>query len=264
MGKGYKSLNVCMYCGSTENLTKEHIVNYGINGELTLKNSSCKSCNGITSRNEESVLRGQMGQARIVGGLRTRNPENRPDSIKINVSSVTGESEELDVPIKEATAFLHIPLFTEASFLSGGKRKAGAEVCGFDTLYFGENPKDFLLKENYHGITDRVRIDVHAFAKLLAKTAYAFYVAEKGLFPRSESPALALMNGELRDTSIWVGSSFQPLAKKTSELHQLETKVVKIRTGKEVEIVRVQLFAPAGTCIYEVVVRAAKWRLYLK
>jgi hypothetical protein len=47
----------CIYCGSTENLSKEHIVPLGLGGEDVLYDASCGWCRDATSRIESRLLK---------------------------------------------------------------------------------------------------------------------------------------------------------------------------------------------------------------
>lgn len=66
----------CVYCGSTESLTDEHIVPHGLKGPWQLLKGSCQACNQITSAFEKRVLREQFILPRAVLGLPTYHPKN--------------------------------------------------------------------------------------------------------------------------------------------------------------------------------------------
>ncbi len=40
----YQEVGSCIYCGSTDNLSNEHIIPYGLGGNLELPKSSCSRC----------------------------------------------------------------------------------------------------------------------------------------------------------------------------------------------------------------------------
>jgi hypothetical protein len=56
----YRPVGYCIYCFGTENLTREHIVAFGLNGTAVLPAASCDRCREITSAFELQVLRGSM------------------------------------------------------------------------------------------------------------------------------------------------------------------------------------------------------------
>ena len=74
----------CIYCGSTENLTDEHIVPHGLSGKWQLLEGSCQDCAKITSRFEESVLRKQLILPRTALSLPTYHPKKRPKNFSFD------------------------------------------------------------------------------------------------------------------------------------------------------------------------------------
>lgn len=264
MSKKFEPVHVCIYCGGENNLTSEHVVPLALNGDLELPKSSCLKCNAITTTFEQKSLRGFMRDARAVGKFKTRRPKERPTEINLDFIRTDETTERAAVPVAESLAFLHLPIFEEALFPYGHKSSRGAKIKGIETLKFGGDVKKFILDRNLSGISKTTKIDVYAFAQLLAKTAYSFYVGVKGIFPMDESPALALIKGDVKDASNWVGSTFLPISSEDSKsLHRLATKEVIQKDGGVVDVVLIQFFASEGTCTYEVVVRATGWKRYL-
>lgn len=77
-GPIYPPAHVCIYCGATKDLRKEHIIPYGLFGDLLLLKASCEPCQKITSKLEAFVLQ------KILGGHRKKfnfqsytKPKNR-------------------------------------------------------------------------------------------------------------------------------------------------------------------------------------------
>src|SRR5689334_21781727 len=71
----------CIYCGSKENLTSEHIIPFSLGEKLELKGASCKVCADITSKFERTVARVMLGNFRIKFSAPTRRPRKRPSSL---------------------------------------------------------------------------------------------------------------------------------------------------------------------------------------
>lgn len=59
----------CIYCGSTDNLTREHVVPRGLGGPWLLLKASCKKCARITSDFEGGVLGGILYSGAYEVGL---------------------------------------------------------------------------------------------------------------------------------------------------------------------------------------------------
>ena len=73
----YPFIDKCIYCGSEEDLRKEHTIPYSLNGLLLLKKASCETCATITSRFEGSFMHDTLEVARAVMQYQTRRPKNR-------------------------------------------------------------------------------------------------------------------------------------------------------------------------------------------
>jgi hypothetical protein len=63
-------LGYCLYCGSTENLSREHIVPYAFLGNWVLQQASCGRCAEITGKLELACARDLFGEHRAQLGLR--------------------------------------------------------------------------------------------------------------------------------------------------------------------------------------------------
>jgi HNH endonuclease len=71
----------CIYCGEKEGLSDEHVIPYGLGGNLILRKASCHTCAKITSNLELRLLRGQWWPYRKTLEIQTRSgnyPKYRP------------------------------------------------------------------------------------------------------------------------------------------------------------------------------------------
>jgi len=73
MLKQYPPVNRCIYCGSQEDLSKEHILPYALGGRLVLPRASCSRHRDLTSEIERKVARGMYGDYRDSEGIQTRH-----------------------------------------------------------------------------------------------------------------------------------------------------------------------------------------------
>jgi hypothetical protein len=250
----------CIYCGSTADLTDEHVVPYGLAGDrLILEKASCQSCARITSRLERDVLRGFMLRARTVVGLPTRRRKQRPKTFTLEAGD-GHKMQTFALPVADYPAFLQLPRLVSPGFLTGRPYADGVSFDGCDILHFGKDPSQVAKELDVRTIQVTDCVDVPAFARMLAKIGYAFAVFERGPFPLGEVPVLPLILGEVNKGSAWVGSAeYQTEMEKRGAPWVLGT-YEGTRLDERVVVARVKHFANAGAIGYEVVVR--RWRQF--
>ena len=253
------SAGLCIYCGRTEELTDEHVVPFGLGGNLVLPDASCSECNKITSAFERRVLRGFMEDARVAGGFPTRRPEERPTSIPIQIKT-DGQFESVQLPTSEALGMLVLPTLERNAFLAGKPVTHGVKVVGTQMIAFGKPPKDVATALNTRTLQSTAHVDATSFVRMLAKIGYSFAVASIGPYPLSEVPLLPLIQGKADDGSTWIGSAdyrIEGIEDKKPQ-HALGLVWVSGACGdvaEKVLVARVKLFASSGATGYEVVVR---------
>lgn len=256
----YSAVNHCIYCGNTKDkLTDEHIVPFGLNGNLILPRSSCTNCAEITSKVELRVLRGFLELGRRAIGVSSRHkkrekPSTAPVKFIVGQARIDGE-----MPIDGGFHTIHLPVFTTPLML-GGKAKdsepSSIEVAGIDTLHIGDAGSK-LQEHRATGIEIQSKIDIWSFVRMLSKIAYSYYVAEKGAFPQEESPALRIAINEQSYAKQWVGClEDHPLTKPGSKaLHLLDITEIMGEDNSVCSVVRIKLFSATSGPTYAVVVR---------
>jgi hypothetical protein len=69
----YPAANRCIYCGATDvELRREHVIPFGLGGNIIFPRSSCKECERITGAFEQFCLRSMMGNFRVRYDFPTR------------------------------------------------------------------------------------------------------------------------------------------------------------------------------------------------
>jgi hypothetical protein len=250
----------CIYCGSRNKLSDEHIVPFALGGRLILPKASCPECAKITSAFERKVLHaeGFMQSARVVGKFQTRRPKRRPKKVLLTIKKAQ-EFESIELPIEHATAFLDLPMLPRAAFLDSRPPVKGVTIYGMETIYFGKAPQEVATNLGAREIQDAVNLDATSFVRMIAKIGYGFAIGTQGLFPTSESPVIPLILGSADDGSTWVGSADYRLNvedKKPMHALGLVSQDGILNGGRiTVLVARVKLFASSGATGYEVVVR---------
>jgi hypothetical protein len=250
------SINRCIYCGATEGLTDEHVVPFALGGRFVLPDASCLLCAEVTSEFERRVLRGFMHDARVAGNFPSRHRKQRPKTLPLQIDRAgTFEQVHLDAP--QHPALLILPLLAPPGFLLGRAPEIGVTCVGYETLSFGKHPTEAAKRLNTTSIRTVSDWDLTSYARLLAKIAYGFAVAQFGFLPLAQVLVLQLIRGERDDGSVWLGS-----AEFTMEVEaQQPTHAVAVtcipdsrHPGDEFIIARVKLFVATGATGYEVLV----------
>lgn len=242
-----ESLNKCIYCGSTEGLTDEHIIPFAMGGDLVLPKSSCKKCASMTSLFERRVLRGFMYQGRVLSKLPSRRKKSQPKSFETHFILGNNKVFSKDVLIENGISVIHLPAFIKPGFLEGRVNKDGISIAAFDNLYIGTDPTTLLLNNSATGIKFKTIIEWKEFCQLLAKIAHGHLVSKIGFFPLNESPILPLIFGSKVDFGTWIGSDEVPLfATESKALHVIGTIDAHDENGRIMTSVIIRLFNSWG------------------
>lgn len=183
----YPAIGHCIYCGALEydpaqpgsKLHEEHIIQFAMNGNLVLPESSCRKCEHETHKYEGVVARTIFGDFRMRHNLRTRRRRQRPTHIQIGTKTPDGKTGVALVPIEEYHATLFPYVFKKAGIFRGQSQfdapdptfayimKSIADKSVLDRL---------IQKYNWDGIV-RSRGEPIALARMLAKAAYSYAAA---------------------------------------------------------------------------------------
>src|SRR5258708_24422845 len=96
----YEPVGRCIYCGSTSNLTDEHIVPFALlpkGGDWFLPKASCPDCADITKRFEGQVLGGMFGPLREKMNLKSRRKKTGRVTVQYRELDGTISGEEVDL-----------------------------------------------------------------------------------------------------------------------------------------------------------------------
>lgn len=254
--KIYSPLGRCMYCGSLQNLQDEHIVPYGLSGTGVLPKSTCPSCAKITGQFEQKVLRGPMRNVRVFRKLRSRTKyENVPKTYPLKIEREKKE-EIIKLPLSEYPILLHFPIFSIPAFLNPQGYNKGITMIGSDIISFGPRPEDVQKKLGATQIIITQNYSPHDFARMIAKIAYSFAVAEGAInfIKGAPFPAEAIL-GKKDDIGKWVGTITGPPKKHQGLLHRI---ALHKDYARKVLIGEVQLFSDSQTPNYGVILGQLK------
>lgn len=247
----YPPVGFCIYCSATENLRREHIVPYGLNGTAVLNDASCPKCAKITGAFEAQVLRGPLRSLRVLRELRSRsNHRDAPRKERLQIIR-NGLPEIIELPINEFPILLNFPAFCPPRFFTG-ENGHGIDLKGIFTISFGPPPEEVGARLGAEKITiDCGKDRFVAFARMIAKIGYAMAVAE-GKLGRIDGPCPVLPSilGEVDDIGRWVGILPKPIRKYPGLLHRID---IHEDQKQGILVAEVQLFADSETPSYGVI-----------
>jgi HNH endonuclease len=177
----YLPVGSCIYCGSTQNLTREHIVPFSFGGTTILPKSSCMKCAKITRDFEHTCARTIFGKMRMQWGFPTRRKRERPSHI--DVIAMRG-----DILDKNAVSIDRLPLIPiPMPVLSSPGILTGAQPTDTNTfdikIYYTTEKSTFELCKQINSsvVGFEVKFNYFAFSRMIAKIAHALTIAEYGL-----------------------------------------------------------------------------------
>ena len=257
--KRYPPVGRCIYCGRDDlPLTDEHIVPYGLGGQVILPDASCKPCAHITGAVvERQCLRNMLGPARIHLGLPTRNKKDRPKTSLLTVE-YGDRHETVELPYAEIPRAFSLLMLSYPTLLFGIGQDHSGLVHG-TKLWTAQVKEDFAAQAARHPRATRIirragSINAFIFARMLAKIAHAFAVAEYG-YGRFPHLLPDLILGRQR------GDGFNHLVGGTTDIlpkgrntHEIRLERHSSVLGEQFLVARIRLFADLGGPIYFVVV----------
>jgi hypothetical protein len=252
----YPALGRCIYCSSTDDLTDEHTIPYGLGGTLVLPKASCKTCADITRRFEQNVLRGPMQQVRVFRRIQSRTKhKDAPTTKQIEVTRKDGAKELADFGFTEARVVYSFPIFDVPGYVKPEGYTAGIRLTGVAMYGFGPSPAEVARSQNAVDLSWQESHLYNSFAKMIAKIAYATAVGqaiEAGIARPFEGTPYVVPGilGRADDIGRWVGTLTTPFQRYENHLHRVTFGT--INDGRVV-LAEVQLFADSGTPSYGVI-----------
>ena len=247
----YDAVDRCIYCGSKEDLRKEHIIPYALNSDTILPRSTCLNCAKITGNFEQVVLRGPMWPVRKLLRLKSRSKHANAYKTKRILILKNGEKRQIELPLEECPIILYFPVFAQPGY-DNEHHKKGIILIGVHTICFGPKPEEVAKKYGADKLILKERPYRYIeFAQTIAKIGYSYAVAEGHIKKIKGQPLLlSALLGKSKDIGKWVGTS-QKHEVYPELLHRLATREDK---KKGLLIAEVQLFANSPTPTYQVII----------
>jgi hypothetical protein len=233
----------CIYCGSTEDLSDEHLIPLALEGPFVLERASCAACRNLTGQFEGELLRGWLLPARLALNLKTRHPRKRPTTLA--VGTATGSRE---VHFTEYPTLLYLPVLEPPALARGSTDHRLLVRPEQALINLSRVPLPALLAKHGPGFRVESTLDPYTFAQLLAKIAHGFAVARYGVRGFVSDVLEPMLFGDRELLGRYVGGSVD------GRLSDAGLHGVELNEINGVIHTRIRLFAQLGGPEYLVVV----------
>ncbi len=201
-----RTIGECIYCGSMDNLSDEHIVPYSLNGRWILAKASCPACAAITSKFEREVTRNLLASTRTFHQFKTRRIKNRLVSFPLKFIRQDGSELDVNLPIEEYGAVTLFPKYELPGHVTGNNIK-GILYKGYSLNRNGGLDLSVLEKKySASAINFPITFRPVDFARLMAKIAYGFGVAHYGKTFIQNAYLVPAILSDPDQIGKWVGS----------------------------------------------------------
>lgn len=252
-------LGKCIYCGSREDLSTEHVLPYGLGGSIILHQASCRPCSAITGKLEQKLLRGHWWPYRKMLGLQTRHPDASNELKQVEIIKQSGEIMIGKMPLESFCAALVFRL-DPPSILVGHETHGEPFAKEVFVKMLGPTPTEVIidgektLLSPYDKIKFPVNFSAEDVTRFLAKVAHGYAISKLGFSNFSELYLPRFILGETDGIQTYVGGYHSPLV--LSVLDGGGHNRMQLRDREEFISVLIQLFIDSGAAppIYEIVV----------
>jgi len=243
----------CIYCGSIDQLSSEHVVPYAWGGTVQVHSGSCEACRLITSTFENYALNdGVMAHVRKAIGLPSRS-KHRSASAPINMSIQDNNGRALVIDAaKDVPAILGLPLFVRPGMFSSEGARVTLDLEGMVALAFGADLSHFLQSHSATGAVQKEGTKrIMAFARTIAKIAYGWAWRDGVIDQLTGANGLvqAFMYEPDR-LGAFVGTKPPPYERYQGCKLRIE---YKLSMPRQLVYLEIQMFSDAAAPIYEVV-----------
>ena len=145
---------------------------------MELPGASCKRCETKTGGAEQSVLRRSMGVARRTMGFKSKKAKDTPTHVEIAIGK-KGHERPISVLLKDYPTIFYFPILPPPGLLSGAPEHSVPDWPRIHLVV--EREKQAELTRKYKDVEWKMPMaPTLAWARMLAKIAYSWVVAEKG------------------------------------------------------------------------------------
>lgn len=252
MSERFPPVGKCIYCGSPESLSDEHIIPYGLDGDRILPKSSCHACAAVTSKVERHCQREMLGFFRQTIGFQSRRKKIRPEKLPLEVTYEDGRVRTLMLLPANYPKSLCLPVMPIARALRGllpDLDEVPVRGAGW-WMWYDQEARERLGAQGVVSYEGSGTINPSEFLRMIAKIAYGAAVANWGV--NTFEPLITdFILGRAQGMNYLVGCVGREESIKTAFDHTVNFREHR---PSGMLIVNVRLFAALGAPTYHALV----------
>lgn len=170
----------CIYCRdyNTDNLSREHVMPFGLGGGIILRNASCGEHRRITNEEIETPLLSKMfGRVRHLHGMPTYKKKKRPTHFPAVIDDGKTLQKRM-LALSDSPDALSLPEFENVPTMITGGGPVPVQCARVRHFHNSERNRELLERMGAKRIIYDAHVDVPTFARLLAKIAHGVAYAE--------------------------------------------------------------------------------------
>jgi HNH endonuclease len=252
--KNYNPAHECIYCGSKNNLSKEHIIPFGLGGRWILPKASCTKCAALTSNFELACLREMFDAARVHYNFPTRRKKRRRNDLPLLVKEKP-EDDWKYISI-DKSIYPFIVLFPEYHLREEPSNQTSYDAATNKIWLKGVSPRqDFF--DNPKGVAEdlgvfmnkfEIKLRLQDFCLMLMKIAYSFSIAEIGLNNFEPSILQMILKKDTSNRADYLLSGLE-IEPHSNNLHEISF-TQDVFTVPNMIVVKIRLLACLGSPTY--------------
>ncbi len=249
----FEPVGCCIYCGKTNAmLGEEHIIPFGLGGQLILPKSSCKKCGDVTGKFEGVVQRTIYGDFRMRHGMQTRRKKERPTHRVIGIIDQHGNASQKSVFVKDFPAPMWVYTFGKCGILLGTQPETNVLLGSIKTIHDDIALNAFAAE---HGWDRKLvfKYMPNEFMRMIAKIGYSFATALLGFSGFKPLVLEAILDSQA-NPSYFVGMNEEQKPYGVNYNHELELLIQGRPIGSTLIIAQIRLFPFDETPTYHAVV----------
>ena len=167
----------CIYCRSSEDLSREHVVPKSLGGDLILRNATCGVCKGRIGEYEEKLIRSAFQPIRDTRRIKSYSPLRQKSAVRVRRH---GCIETDSVSVADHPGDITFPSFPPPGLLVGRDRLE-PWPSGFNQTYFRKYDNKAIRDTGAEKIVLGPEFSLTWFARFIAKVSHGFAVATLGI-----------------------------------------------------------------------------------